>query len=645
MTLMRESGLAIAEEPALLERDEALEALADSLADVAQSLRGRVVFVAGEAGVGKTALLRAFCATAPREADIHWATCDALVTPRPLGPLLDLADELGGELRAAGRGRRAAARRGGVAPAAVRGARPVGRRHRGRALGRRGDARRAAARGGTRARRSAAAARQLPQRSGRPHRAAASAAGGAAIDRLGGRVWRCRRSQPTQSRCSPIRWASIRSSCSRAPAATRSSSPRRWPPPTPCSRPRFAMRCWRARRVSASPRARCSTPWPSSPAAPRCGCSTRSQTLPAGAVDECLHAGMLTADGAAVAFRHELARLAVEESLPPDRRVELHRRVLVALDGQREPRVWRITPRAPATPMPCCASRSPRPAQASAFSAHREAAEQYARALRFAGGLAPPERADMLERYAAECYLTDMRAEGIDALAEVVEIHRATGDRRRVAEALLLRARPLSCAGRGVEANAAVERGGRRFSSRSDPSAMSRGPTASRATVAMFDDRLAEAVALGERAIEIAERIGDRETLIRALNNAGTAELLRGDDRGLAMLERSLVLAREDERADGCRPRLHQHRVRARLPARLATRRALPRRRPGLLQRPRAGGMGELPARDAGRGRPRRRPSRRCRADRDRSSGARPRPHERPPRAAARPRARARSSR
>ena len=59
----------------------------------------RAVFVAGEAGAGKTALLRAFCDTAPRETDIHWARCDALATPRPLGPLLDLADVLGGELR------------------------------------------------------------------------------------------------------------------------------------------------------------------------------------------------------------------------------------------------------------------------------------------------------------------------------------------------------------------------------------------------------------------------------------------------------------------------------------------------------------------------------------------------------------------
>src|SRR6476620_4395369 len=98
MMPMRGSGLALTEQSVLLEREGALETLAESLADVGLSLRGRVVFVAGDAGAGRTALLRAFCEAAPSGMDLHWATCDALATPRPLGPLLDLASGLGGEL-------------------------------------------------------------------------------------------------------------------------------------------------------------------------------------------------------------------------------------------------------------------------------------------------------------------------------------------------------------------------------------------------------------------------------------------------------------------------------------------------------------------------------------------------------------------
>jgi DNA-binding CsgD family transcriptional regulator len=54
----------------------------------------------------------------------------------------------------------------------------------------------------------------------------------------------------------------------------------------------------------------------------------------------------------------------------------------------------------------------------------------------------------------------------------------------------------------------------------------------------------------GVQALELAQRIDDRETLVHALNTVGTARLLRGIDEGLAMLERSLALSREWEFAE-----------------------------------------------------------------------------------------------
>jgi DNA-binding CsgD family transcriptional regulator/tetratricopeptide (TPR) repeat protein len=48
-------------------------------------------------------------------------------------------------------------------------------------------------------------------------------------------------------------------------------------------------------------------------------------------VDECVAAGMLREQAGGVAFRHELARLAVERALAPGRRAELHRRALAGL--------------------------------------------------------------------------------------------------------------------------------------------------------------------------------------------------------------------------------------------------------------------------------------------------------------------------
>ena len=75
----------------LLERADQLELLATRHAEVQERSRGRFVLVAGEAGIGKTALVRAFCEDRPR---VLWGACDALYTPRPLGPIVDIGEDL-----------------------------------------------------------------------------------------------------------------------------------------------------------------------------------------------------------------------------------------------------------------------------------------------------------------------------------------------------------------------------------------------------------------------------------------------------------------------------------------------------------------------------------------------------------------------
>lgn len=99
----------------LREREDLLAALDAHLTQVADARaepgwgvatggrEGRVVFLAGEAGIGKTALLEAFLAAAARRVDVAVGACEPLSTPRPLGPLLDLAAVLGGGLARAAR--------------------------------------------------------------------------------------------------------------------------------------------------------------------------------------------------------------------------------------------------------------------------------------------------------------------------------------------------------------------------------------------------------------------------------------------------------------------------------------------------------------------------------------------------------------
>ena len=83
----------------LLEREEAIAAFAE-YAESAAAGFGRVVLLFGEAGIGKSALLEHLERTTSTMRWVHGA-CDGLFTPRPLGPLFDLAEELGGDLLAA----------------------------------------------------------------------------------------------------------------------------------------------------------------------------------------------------------------------------------------------------------------------------------------------------------------------------------------------------------------------------------------------------------------------------------------------------------------------------------------------------------------------------------------------------------------
>src|SRR5215218_10776860 len=81
----------------LLERDAELRRLRETLRGAGQG-RGSVVLVSGEAGIGKTSLVRAFAREASGSARVLVGACDDLVTPRTLGPFRDMARGAGGPL-------------------------------------------------------------------------------------------------------------------------------------------------------------------------------------------------------------------------------------------------------------------------------------------------------------------------------------------------------------------------------------------------------------------------------------------------------------------------------------------------------------------------------------------------------------------
>ncbi len=266
----------------------------------------------------------------------------------------------------------------------------------------------------------------------------------------------------------------------------------------------------------------------------------------AAGLDEGLRAGVLRETGDGVAFRHEIARMTIEQTLSPYVRLGLHRRALTALrDHTADP--TRLAHHAEAAG-DAGAVREYAPAaarRAAVTGAHREAAAQWARALRFAADEPAGRRAEMLEGLSYESYLTDQMDPAIDALRDAVALRRSTGDVPGSAAALSVLSRRLWCAGRSDDAAAAGRQAAELLETQPAGPELALAYTNVAMTALNAEDR-DEAIEWGTRALDLAEKPDERAVAVHALNNIGTAQMLAGLDKGWATLERSLTLAERD---------------------------------------------------------------------------------------------------
>jgi DNA-binding CsgD family transcriptional regulator len=275
-------------------------------------------------------------------------------------------------------------------------------------------------------------------------------------------------------------------------------------------------------------------------------------------LSECFESGMLRLDGEEVGFRHELERTAVEESVPKSRAAELHRRALHSLqrrstDPDHLPRLAHHAEMAgdhEAALVHATAAAQ----RAARLGAHREAAAQYARALRHARGLSAEELALLYEGRAFECFVSNQPTESLEARRSALALWRELGNRLKEGDNLRWLARMDWMAGRMEEAGQAADAAiavleslppGREL-------AMAYGH---KAHFHMLSLQHAEAIAWGERAIGLAEDVGDDETLAAALVNVGISRVWSGDEGGWTLVDRGRGLAQERE--------LHEHAARA----------------------------------------------------------------------------------
>jgi DNA-binding CsgD family transcriptional regulator/tetratricopeptide (TPR) repeat protein len=525
----------------LLERSTELRALEKSLLG-ARDGRGSLVLASGEAGVGKTALVRAFCAAHEESARVLWGACDPLFAPRPLGPLLDFADAVGGEL----------------AELVHAGARPH-------------DV-------------TMALRRELGQ--GRPAILVfedAQWADEATLDvlrLLSGRLDGMRATVVVTYRDDDLdRWHPLRMvlgeiGASRvvtrlrlmplSPEAVASLAADHDADPAELYRrtggnpffvtevlasgnggiPDTVRGAVLARAARLSPEAR--------------AVLEAIAVIPPEAelwlldalvgdagepLQECISSGMVRLESGAVGFRHELARLAIEAEIEDHRKRELHRAAGAALAAPPagEPDLARLAHHADAADdaeallefAPAAAGR------ASQLGAHREAASLYGRALRLEAQIPLELRAKLFEGRAVECFLTVQLESAVDAQRRAVEAYRELDDQLRVGDTLRFLAHLVWQFGALADAQ--------EIALRAATGLEEIGPTPKLvsaycqvAQLLIAAEELEDALAWAERALDLAEQLGDPVAVAEAHRTIGWIDLLEGRDGAVERLERCI---------------------------------------------------------------------------------------------------------
>ena len=272
-------------------------------------------------------------------------------------------------------------------------------------------------------------------------------------------------------------------------------------------------------------------------------------------LDECLASGMLRSEGPCIAFRHELARLAVECAIPSHRAVALHRRVLAALREEQDARIdpARLAHHAEAADdADAVLEFAPAAGDAAAArGAHREAASQYRRAVRFVGTGDLARRAELLRRCARECHMLADFDEESSLLEEALECYRDLGDRLNEGATLQLLGSSTYCHGDAIRSTEltvqAVE-----VLEQLEPGRELAHAYGSMSSGCMNAEDAPGTFAWGAKAVATAERLDDVELRIDALNDLGTMEFLTGLKSGREKVELSLELSQRagfDDRA------------------------------------------------------------------------------------------------
>jgi DNA-binding CsgD family transcriptional regulator len=255
-------------------------------------------------------------------------------------------------------------------------------------------------------------------------------------------------------------------------------------------------------------------------------------------LDAALASGLLAMDGPWLAYRHELARVAVESALSPALYQAWHARALMALSAVAPPpAAARLVHHAVQVQEVAAISRHApvAAAEARARNALREFGAHWRVAVRQGRPRDEEERCAWLEGYALACSVNVWLDEGLDTMQRLERLYRARGIHARAALMRANQCGPLVGLLRHQDARDACR------DALALVEGLPEGPEvaqvwAQASSQFMLDRDFADSVAWGQRAIALAERLGDQAALERALTATGAALLFIEFGAGRRML-------------------------------------------------------------------------------------------------------------
>ena len=269
-------------------------------------------------------------------------------------------------------------------------------------------------------------------------------------------------------------------------------------------------------------------------------------------LDACVAGGLLVERGRGLAFRHQLGEDAVREALAPVRRRALHGEVLRALersdtDGRD---LARLVHHADASGDGAAVLRwAPHAArEAARLGAHREAYAHLARAVHHRSVLPPAERAELLGAFAIAAYRMEELEAAETAWREEATLWQELDQARLCGRAHAYLASAVTAQGRNAEGDATILRALEILEPEGVVPELAFA-VGVHANLRMLDRDHDAAVSAGRRAVDLAQRTGSAEREIHALADLGAALLMSGASvEARTHLARSVELA---ERAGG----------------------------------------------------------------------------------------------